>query len=378
MRYLFVSCYYELKRILRNRLSLLLLLGLPLLLIFLIGNGLQLADAKVRTVVYLADDGPLAASVRSYLEEQERLSVHYADSAAGVEQQMNRQNADYGVMIPAGFSRSVLAGESVQWTFYPGQLSTRNMTAEAVLSAYLDTLKQQLVLSSSAFSGQATALPHNEGSTEGVHITTLASNASELGTLSTLQYYSAAYMIMFLFYSSMGTIFRLLQERDQRTLHRLAAMPSPLGAVVAGKALGMLLFAAFQAVIVVLASHYLYGVDWGGDSLRLGVVIVLTIASAVALAVVVASLSKSAKTAETLYTLLVVVMTFVSGGMIADVGLLAAAGPFTINYWSSGSIRMLMSGDAAGAADMLGGLACITGVLLVLAFWRMRKVVSLT
>ncbi len=378
MRYLFVSCYYELKRILRNRLSLLLLLGLPLLLIFLIGNGLQLADAKVRTVVYLADDGPLAASVRSYLEEQERLSVHYADSAAGVEQQMNRQNADYGVMIPAGFSRSVLAGESVQWTFYPGQLSTRNMTAEAVLSGYLDTLKQQLVLSSTALSGQATALPHNEGSTEGVRIATLASNASELGTLSTLQYYSAAYMIMFLFYSSMGTIFRLLQERDQRTLHRLAAMPSPLGAVVAGKALGMLLFAAFQAVIVVLASHYLYGVDWGGDSLRLGVVIVLTIASAVALAVVVASLSKSAKTAETLYTLLVVVMTFVSGGMIADVGLLAAAGPFTINYWSSGSIRMLMSGDAAGAADMLGGLACITGVLLVLAFWRMRKVVSLT
>lgn len=379
MKDLCISCFYELKRMLHNRLSLLLLIGMPLLLIFLIGNGLQSADAKVRTIVYVADDGPLASGIRSYLMEQDRLSVQFAETAAEVTKQVNSNTADYGVIIPGGFSVNALAGEPALWTFQPGQLSIRNMLAEAVLTGYLDTLKQQLAMSSAA---QAVKLeePQQAKAASVVNIISLAKakDATGLGDLSMLQYYSAAYLIMFLFYSSMGAIFRLLRERDQRTLHRLAVMPSSLGAVVAGKALAMLLFAALQASIVVLASKYVYGVDWGQDTLRLAAVILLTILSAVSLAVVIASVARSAKTAETLYTLLVVVMTFVSGGMVADVGALAAAGPFTVNYWSSGSIRLLMNGDAAGATGMIGGLACISGILLVLALWRIRKVVSLT
>jgi ABC-2 type transport system permease protein len=72
-------------------------------------------------------------------------------------------------------------------------------------------------------------------------------------------------------------------------------------------------------------------------------------------------------------------MTFLSGGMIADLGSnVREIGKFTINHWANEAIRTMMAGGKLqDNLPVIGILSSIAAVLLVLSVIRFRKAVAL-
>ncbi|WP_028561549.1 ABC transporter permease [Paenibacillus pinihumi] len=383
MRYVWTAAGYELLRIIRNKMSVLLLIGLPLLLIFLLGNGLDTSAKQVRTAVFHADQGKLRADMENYLASEaasSHLQIIRAASAKAVQEQVQTGSADYGLVVPEDFSELALEGGDAGLIYYPGKSSIRNLTAKAVLDGYLNELKLHMAVMAVLGPDVPEQPQSGRGEHEGELVDVGTSNSTakgDFGPLTSLQYYGAAYLIMFLFFSSMGAVFSIMKEKEQWTLYRLGAMPSPLVLVVLGKMAGVMLFAFLQGTIVVAVSRLVFGIQWGGYYGMIALIIALTIVAAVSLAMIITSVARSGKSSETIFTLLIIIMTFLSGGMMPDIGVMKAMEKFTINYWANEGLHFLMSGAPRNAAASVMVLAVIALVCAAAAALRMRKVVSI-
>ncbi len=373
-------------RLVRIRTVLVVLIGLPLLLIFLLGNALDNEIKPVRLSLYIGDTEELGEAAQQYLSSPSLKSIIESlirGSDDEVKADIRADKADYGFSIPENFSEHVREGQG-EARFYPGKFESRNMTAESVLNGLLQEIDINQA-AASVIPGKAlsTTIPSNEGviPAERVRVgTLLADDNVEFGAVSALQYYSVAYLIMFLLFSGMSVAISLTEERDQGTLLRLYAMPVSLNAMLFGKLIGVSLFSFIQATIIVGFTKWVYGVDWGIDYAGIALICILVSVATICFAVIIASFMRSRRSIDSTFSLLITSMTFFSGGMIPDLGPnIREIGKFTINHWASEALRQLMSGgsltDSWRTVVILGA---ITVVLLSLSAIRFRKAVVLS
>ncbi|MFI6817127.1 ABC transporter permease [Nonomuraea sp. NPDC050328] len=83
-----------------------------------------------------------------------------------------------------------------------------------------------------------------------------------------------AMVLMFVFFMSLIVAINLAASFESGVLYRVYAGPVPAGAIVLGQALGRVLIALAQALIIIAGSAALYGVRWG-DPLGVAVLTVL-------------------------------------------------------------------------------------------------------
>ena len=110
------------------------------------------------------------------------------------------------------------------------------------------------------------------------------------GETTAIQYYSVAYLIMFLLYGGMTAGIALLDQKSNGTLQRMYAIPTSFRAVVFGIITGAVMLAALQAIIIILFTHYVYGVDWGGHYDLITLICLLTTTAGAGLSIIIASL----------------------------------------------------------------------------------------
>lgn len=374
----------EIIQLTRIRSVMLMLLGLPLLLIFILGNALDQEIKPVKVSVYIGDTGDLGQALQAYLDSdavKQRLNLTLNGSDEAVQEDLRSGKADYGFTMPADFSKQVRTGQG-ELLSYPGRMAERNLAAEAVINGFVQEVKIRqsaaVVGAASAESGEA-ASGHSAPSESMVKVGTLVSGGSVVfGSISSLQYYAVANLIMFLLFSGMSAAISLTEEREKGTLRRLYAMPVSMSAVLFGKLAGILAFAVLQAAFLVAFTQFIYGVDWGGDYAGIALVCIITSVASICFAVIIASFTRSRKAVESIYTLSVIVMTFLSGGMIPDLGpALQAIGKFTINHWATETLRELMAGgNLTGNWQAITTLTAIAAGLIWISAFRFRKAVS--
>ena len=208
---------------------------------------------------------------------------------------------------------------------------------------------------------------------------TLGTGNEEYGPVSAIQYYAGAYLIMFLLYSGMSAGISLLSTKENGMLGRLNSMPQPMWLMVLGDMTRIIIFTIIQAAVLILFSWQVYGVNWGDQIGLIGVVCLLTSLAAIGLSILIASFVKKESALQSVFSSLTVLMTFLSGGMVADLGdTVQWIGKFTINHWATVTIRRIMDG-VTGAVLWHGIeiLAAITLLLIAAALLRLKKVVSL-
>lgn len=205
-----------------------------------------------------------------------------------------------------------------------------------------------------------------------------AGDNQSFGKTTSLQYYSAAYLIMFLLYGGMTAAIALLNQRENGTLQRMYAISGSFRSIVFGIIVGAVLLAALQAVIIVAFTAYVYGVDWGNHFMWITLICLLTTAAGAGLAITIASIARTVKTTQSLFGIIVFSMTFLSGGMITGIErLVGGANKFTINHWANESLRAIMShSDTSNVWREIGVLSLIALVLTIIAVIRLPKVVK--
>lgn len=384
MRVWLTTTWFGLLRYFRMRVVVMLLFILPLLLIFLLGNAFSGEMKPVKITVYNGDQGHLKHAIASFLHDPALAAaakIKEVGSIDAVRNQVQDGGADYGITIPASFSADVLAGKDANWISYPGREDTQNMVAEAVMNRFLASIQTSQAVMLAA--GPKAASPENskEGMTEASLFAaeTLGTGHEEFGPVSAIQYYAGTYLIMFLLYSGMSAGISLLNDKEHGILGRLYSMPQPMWLIVLGNMTRIIIFGIIQSTVLILFSWQVYGVNWGDQMGLIALVCLLTSLAAIGLSIIIASFVKKVSALQSLFSSLTILMTFLSGGMVADLGdTVQAIGKFTINHWAALTIRQVMD-DVSGAVLWHGIeiLGMISLVLMAIALLRLKKVVSL-
>jgi ABC-2 type transport system permease protein len=385
MRESWIIAYYEVLKYSRMRSVLVILIALPLLLILLLGSAFDSELKPAKVAVFIADQGELRSSMDAFWRDDKiksYINLIAADSRKDVQNFVREGIADYGVFVPADFSKRLFAGETTKWLTYSGRYDEQNMAVEAVVNSFMVNVNLQIATIATLGSDRAIVAEtqHTQAAnSSAVIVDTLGLGQNKLfGGTTAIQYYSAAYLIMFLLYGGMTAGIALLDQKSKGTLQRMYVIPTSFRAVVFGIIAGAVMLAALQAIIIILFTNYVYGVDWGGHYDLITLICLLTTTAGAGLSIIIASIVGSIKTMQSLFTIISFIMAFISGGMAPEIeNMVGGANRWTINYWANVSLRSIMNEiDTSLIWKDIGMLALIVFILSALAVIRLPKVVK--
>ncbi|MGO4369677.1 ABC transporter permease [Paenibacillus sp. MCAF20] len=385
MRIWWTTAYYELLKYSRKKSLILILIVLPLILIYMLGSAFDTEIKPAKVIVYNGDQGELRASVDAFWENdaiKPYVRLIAAEEEGDVQPSVTESESDYGIVIPTDYSSRVLSGEKVSWRTYSGRYAEKNLAVESVINSYLAEVNRevaaQAVLGPEAGSGQA-AGGDTDSNEPLVKVGMLGVDSNQIfHSVSAMQYYAATYLIMFLLYGGMLAAIELLNQHKNGTLQRMFTLPLSFAGLVLGIITGSFLVAGLQAVIIVVFTTYAYGVDWGSNYVWLFLISLLTTAIGAGISIIIASFAKTVKTTQTVFGIVAFTMTFVSGGMIADIDVIIGdVSKWTINHWANEGLRAIMNGSGWSAySQAVTILAIIAVALSALAVIRLPKVVK--
>ncbi|MFD0697238.1 ABC transporter permease [Paenibacillus sp. GCM10027628] len=387
---IWIIAWYEMLRMLRMRYVLAIQFLMPLLLIFILGsalaNAFKIEDQKLKPVkvdIIQADTGSLSAQFQSFLDAPEMKRILNATPVSTRDEAVHRVKtgeSEFALIIPADFSTQVLSGKEAQWEMIPGKNYGQNLIAQMTLRSFLEKANQIQAIfitadpaAMEARKSQAEFVFHKPADPASYVRVGKLSNMDE--TYTATQYYAASMLVMFLLYSGMSTAIGLQSEKESHTLSRLNSMPISNVRILVGKVLGNTGIALLQAFVIIIATIWLYGVSWGHSFVMLILVCMMVIVASMSLAILVMMMSGSIKTINMIFQMIIMVMTFLSGGFspFPD-GLLKNLGKFTVNHWGmQGILRIMLGSDNSVIVHHVWMLSAIAAGLLAIALIVYRK-----
>lgn len=377
MRTIRIVMLNQFVRTLRMRGVLLNMFLLPLILIFLLGTALKGADnigKGDRDITFdpvtLAVVGPSDSSslVGGYLGEAEIAKfmkpVAVSDRPQA-ESMLRSGQADYALVVPSGFDQTVAEGGSGELELIRGKNESDNQIAEQILNPFVNAINDRSA--AAKLLGPAALAVYEK---QPIPDSPLRKGAigAQGESYTSFQYYAASMLTMFMMYAGLTLSGSLNGERENRTLQRLYAMPLRPLELFAGKVLAAGAVAMLQALIIIAFSGWVYGVDWGAQPLMLAAVCLLMIVFTMGMAVAATLLTTSQAQSDTIIQVVIVAMTFLSGGFFPFEGWLQRLGSFTVSHWASESLlRMMLHVPSAQVGSSLAVLAAISGAFLLLA-----------
>lgn len=376
-------CMFEIRRILRIRSVLLNLFVLPLLLIFILGAALSSTmdtgkdnvpgQVRVGVIQTGSNSGPVTQALNAFVAApavSEMMKVQHFTSEEEAERDLRQGELDFAVLIPPDLEERMAKGEEVKLQWILGKDGTLNIVGETLFTRFTEELNRNMatveVLGPEASMAVTTMVGEGAANISYVNV----SNPGTEGTsYSASQYYAASMLAMFMLYAGITTSNSLFSERDKKTLTRLQAAPVGNGVIFAGKIAGNSLLAFMQALIIVLMTYWLYGVNWGAHPWLIVLICVLITISSMMIGVIVALVSKSAASANALMQGIIIAMTFISGGFTPiAIDFVQRIGEFTVNHWALQSfLRMMLDASMSEIMHNIFMLGVVSAVLLAIA-----------
>ncbi len=187
-------------------------------------------------------------------------------------------------------------------------------------------------------------------------------------------------LLLFLFLTAMTGSVALIETRRLGLSRRMLATPTSPATVITGETLGRVLISCVQALVIILGSALLFGVNWGQPAGVAAVVIVFALVAAGA-GVFVGTLFRNEQQATGISLLLGLGLGALGGCMVpleVFSPTMRQVAHITPQAWGNDAFAKLVGHGASvvGILPQLGILAAYAVVLLVLAAWRLRRVLS--
>ncbi|OPG94997.1 hypothetical protein B2I21_29200 [Chryseobacterium mucoviscidosis] len=384
-------CNFELRRILKIRSVLLNLFILPLLLIFILGTALsstmgttkEAIPDPVRVGIIQAEEnsgsGAISEALNTFVTSPavaDMMKVQNISTEEEAVSALRRGDLDFAVIVPSNLEEQIMNGEEARLQWILGRDGTLNVVGETLFTRFTDELNRQVAMVN-VFGPEVVAAMASSSESDAANSSYIAiSSPGKAGTsYSASQYYAASMLAMFMLYSGLTTSNSLFGERDKKTLTRLQAAPIGNGVIFAGKIAGNSLLAFMQAIIIVLMTHWLYGVNWGTHPWLLVLICVLITLASMTLGVIVALVCKNAASASAALQGIIIAMTFISGGFTPIASdFVQQISEFTVNHWALQSfLQMMLDASLSQIMYNIMMLGTVGAVLLALAALIYRK-----
>ena len=389
----------DLRRLATERSNLMIWIGLPLLISIVMNATFGNNDKPPRPRLLVVDeDRSFATAILRGLMAQECvdevMDVDFVEDATA-HAELDDGTASAVLVLPAGFGASF--ARQTQMTL-PLTKSARQSVLPEIVQEVLDIAAEAASHADDALRTPIAALlDENAGadakaeaaldlksilervrvaaSPPSVKVHLDAPTPKPQGSFGVTIFPGLLWMSFILMAQGLGTDY--WKEHDRHTLHRIAATPSGMSPLVAGKAI----VGVAMISVVTLAASAIAVVTLGIDIERLPSFVAWSIASGamfVALFQVIALSASRQRTASLLGTMIAFPMMMVGGSFVPFElmpGVVAAFGRRTINGWSLERASSLLAESAEGRPSVLAFVATwLISVLLFILANRMVRV----
>lgn len=378
MKKIFLIGLKDVKLAFRDRAALMLMLAAPFLLTLgmgfvtgrLSGSGTG-GVSEIPVVIVNQDDGDAAQSLVDLFQSEdlaELVEPTLLDDPTRARQVVDEDQSTAAVIIPAGFTQSLISPESEP---IPVELYTNptRPTSAGVIKAILEEFNRQVVEHRVTVSVAVNQLVENNmvpaaeipALVEQLIAQEVEADAGEpsiqLQTIRTgqeavefdiLAYLAPGMALMFLMFTVSNGGRTLLAERNQGTLPRLLVAPVNAAQVLGGKVFGIFLTGAAQMFILIGASALLFGLRWG-DPFGVILLVLAAVIGALGWGLILTALARTPGQVATVGSALMLIFG-VLGGSFADLSnmspVIQSLSKITPNSWGLTGFAILAGGGS--------------------------------
>jgi ABC-type transport system involved in multi-copper enzyme maturation permease subunit len=187
----------------------------------------------------------------------------------------------------------------------------------------------------------------------------------------------AGQLVFFSFFTGGYAMMTLLEEQEDGTLGRLFTTPTGRTTILAGKFLAAFITVLAQGLVLLIAGHFAFGINWG-DPAAAALTLLGQMLASVGLAAVLVSLVKTSKQAGPVINAVLTGLGMLSGLFTTNIQMPAAfnaLGNFTPQGWVLKAWRLTLAGQPVSELWLPFGVLAATGLVLFLigaALFRRR------
>lgn len=374
----------NLRRMFRRRANIFFVFVFPMLLI--LGLGATFGSAATPRLGVVARQGPLSEGLVRQLDRTADLRVVRVSSIPDLTTMVERGNLSAGVEIPVGYDSAIRSGRTATLKYLARPGTSAQQIGETVRSA---VARQAELLGAARFAvTQHAAASFGAALAQAMRVSSAVPRISvserTTGTAafarSLGQFDEGAWteLLLFMFLTAMTGAVAFIEIRRLGLPRRMLATPTPPGTLIAGETLGRLLIGLIQALVIIVGSALLFGVHWG-EPIGVAAVVLLFGLVSVGFGIFVGTLFRNEQQATGISLLLGLGLAALGGCMVP----LEVFSPtmkkiahITPHAWANDAFAKLI-GHGAGIGAILPQLEVLAGyaaVLLILATWRLRRV----
>ena len=188
-----------------------------------------------------------------------------------------------------------------------------------------------------------------------------------------IQVYTSGILVQFLLIAGILAGAMVISEKENNTLARTFSTPVTRGQVLGGILSGHTINVMLITMIIIVSTHLLFDVNWGNSWFNVFVVSLFAVYVAATLAFIVSGLFKNGKLAGGVMSAVVIVMTFMSGGIIQGEQFDKISN-FTINKWiSEAYLKLMEGGTISDIKTNLLVLGIMGSIFLITAYIVYKK-----
>jgi len=400
--------------IFRDRAALILMLAAPFVLTLGMGfvtgrfSGTSSAGlSDIPVVIVNQDEGDLGAFLTEIFgseELAELLEPTTAVDAVSARQQVNDDKVAAVVIIPAGFSASILPNTESGTTGAPVSIEVHANPARPISAGVVQSIVDGFVnqLEIGLIGGQVAVtqlianglvsiqdaprvgqeigarLAARQGNTRLISLrSTDAAAANDRAEFNILAFWAPGMAILFLMYTvSLGGR-SILTERREGTLPRMLTTPTSYAQVLGGKVLGIFLSGVAQMSILIVASSLLFNLRWG-DPLAVLVLVLAVVAGVTGWGILLAAIAKTPAQVSSVGTALMLLFAILGGPFTSPAssfpGWLQILSKLTPNAWGlEGFTELGSGGTLTDVLTPIGALLLMAAVLFGIAVAVFRR-----
>jgi len=366
------------QRVAGDRRVQMLVLGLPILVMVLVGSVFGTGGKRVPVGVISTGSGPLGADLVTRFRAEPDVTVRVYHHETHLRSDVRRGRILVGVRVPAGYDASLRAGRPQQLhvVVTPGRTESANARVDiseavAIQSAIVVAARvahDQAGISFAAGLSRANALVRQFGG-----------RTRQVTRRSAFSYTAPSNLVLFLFITSISFGSGFVATRRYGVLRRMLATPTRPVTIMLGQA-GSALGVALTQIIALLAVGYLlFGVRFG-DPVALGLLVLLLAVAGASANLVTGTLASTPEQAIAVGVPVGIALGMLGGTMwsLESVGpLMRAVGHVFPHAWAMDAfVSLIFHHGTVGtvAPDLLAIGAWGVG-LAVIATVRLRRIV---
>lgn len=287
--------------------------------------------------------GELIVSILQSDDLKDLLEVTFAPDPQAARASVDSQQAQVAIIIPTDFSKQfadVRDGRAVIEFYQDPTLTIGPSIMRSILNRFLDSMGG-VSITINVFLDEADSSQYNltgqviqryldtslalsdnlEADLLDVRVPAGAKKSAEQEKqnilLSIVGPIMGGMMIFYAFFTGTSTAQSILREEEERTLPRLFTTPTKQSTILTGKLLSVFMTVFVQVVVLLIVSHFVFGIQWGAIS-SVALAALGTIFSAASFGIFVNSFLKNTKQAGVLFGGVLTVTGMV--GMMSVIG----------------------------------------------------------